>query len=129
MPEYENEFGSSSNSASMVQIDVRDLELDPIVFEPLPTLTPLQLKIGETASHAVAESSNIAPYSANESSIYAHDWFGKKTNNISLFKSITQIIIVVQNLDEPFSNFPRGNLEYIKIIGHGWFGNVRSILL
>jgi len=27
-------------------------------------------------------------------------------------------------LDEPFRNFPRGNIEYIRELGKGWFGQV-----
>lgn len=63
------------------QIDVRALELDPIVFEPLPTvhdLTPLSTKVQHERGqlHNRNAAIPIVPFSADDSAIYAHDWFG-----------------------------------------------------
>lgn len=65
------------------QIDVRALELDPIVFEPLPTvhdLTPLPNKTHHgdlRGGHSGKTVIPIVPFSTDDSAVYAHDWFGR----------------------------------------------------
>lgn len=67
------------------QIDVRALELDPIVFEPLPTvrdLTPLNSKLQHDRGQSTHRNPviPIVPFNSNDASVYAHDWFGKLPN-------------------------------------------------
>ena len=88
------EMGSSTISP----IDVRALEMDPIVFEPLPPLHdltpvsnsfynslprldgssgvrhPRHLNIDSQSSQFVSPLSAVVP--TDEASVYAHDWFG-----------------------------------------------------
>lgn len=86
---FSNPMTEPVGSTMMVpisQIDVRALELDPIVFEPLPTvhdLTPISSKIpADHRSHSLPNSHHrtpiipIVPFSADDSTVYAHDWFG-----------------------------------------------------
>jgi len=94
---------ANSSGRVISEIDVRALELDPIVFEPLPTLTDLTPRHVDDfpINMSMGRAGAIVPFTSDESSVYAHDWF-----------------------DEPFRNFPRGNLEYFKVLGKGWFGQI-----
>ncbi|ODN06097.1 Serine/threonine-protein kinase LMTK1 [Orchesella cincta] len=88
------------------QIDVRALEMDPIVFEPLPTvhdLTPISGKLQSDRGQPNHRNAGIpiVPFSTDDSNVYAHDWF-----------------------EEPHNNFPRSSIEYVKELGKGWFGQV-----
>jgi len=76
------------------QIDVRALELDPVVFEPLPTihdLTPLSnqsnnntpagqgsMGDGSRKSQSQKNLPSVIPFASDESDLYARDWFGKQ---------------------------------------------------
>lgn len=67
------------------QIDVRALELDPIVFEPLPTvrdLTPLNNKVQHDRGQPAHRNPviPIVPFNSNDATVYAHDWFGELPN-------------------------------------------------
>jgi len=85
------------------QIDVRALELDPVVFEPLPSiqdLSPLTVNpysaSGTPKTRAggcppgdfphsplhYASTTGLPssiPFSNKETNVFAHDWFGKQT--------------------------------------------------
>lgn len=90
---------SSGNAMPLSQIDVRALELDPVVFEPLPTIHDLSpLSITHSNSNAVGPAGRggggdgrafheeplavkntpfLVPFATEESELFAHDWFGK----------------------------------------------------
>ena len=71
----------------MVQMNVRDLELDPIVFEPLPTLVNTEYHSNRNDQSPRLSRGNLnlnnsfpkafKPTPSYDSNIYAHDWFGK----------------------------------------------------
>lgn len=107
----------SGSSIPLSQIDVRALQLDPVVFEPLPTihdLSPLstsQVNSPEEGkyngsryppvSYPIQKSVVITAFANEDSELYAHDWF-----------------------DEPYRNFQRSNIEFVREVGKGWFGEV-----
>lgn len=55
------------------QLDVRALELEQIVFEPLPGVSNLTPQGVNVHSKDNDQQKIIPPYST----VYAHDWFGK----------------------------------------------------
>ena len=75
---------ANSSGGFISEIDVRALELDPIVFEPLPTLNDLTPRHGDYApsNSSMGRAGAIVPFTSDESSLFAHDWFGKFKNII-----------------------------------------------
>jgi len=77
----DNPLAGSGGSMGLSEMDVRTLELDPIVFEPLPTLSDLTPRRRDEEEHPQQHLNGkhlgaIVPFSSPESHVYAHDWFG-----------------------------------------------------
>lgn len=74
----DNPLSDSGGGVGLAEMDVRALELDPIVFEPLPTLSDLtpRRREGDEQQRNGKYLGAIVPFSSPESHIYAADWFG-----------------------------------------------------
>ncbi|OXA61577.1 putative neurotrophin receptor LTRK 1 [Folsomia candida] len=72
-----------------------------VIIDPLPNLRDLNIDPRESFElRRTKFPQGIIPI-GGESSVHAHDWF-----------------------HPPYESFPKENLEYIKVIGKGWFGKV-----
>ncbi|CAG7727364.1 unnamed protein product [Allacma fusca] len=112
---FSNPIADLANTSNTISsIDVRALDMGQIEFEPLPRLQDLtavsnytygNYRRGDSANRNLGVDSPFIQVTAivptDEASIYAHDWF-----------------------DEPYHNFPRTHIEYVKEVGKGWFGKV-----
>jgi hypothetical protein len=95
----------SGNAMPLSQIDVRALEMNPVLFEPLPQihdLSPLSLSSGGNnvsemrsdgrmlPTHPMGNpNSVIIPFATEDSELYAHDWFGKLP--LMFFKNVFKV--------------------------------------